>query len=69
MQEPIKNKAGRKPKPAGEKYETPKRPGWRVEDEPWELIKAAAAKVGKPLVRWAIPILVREAKKVLGKSR
>lgn len=55
-----------RPKKApGEKYETPKRPGWRVDDEPWELIKAAAAAKGMSLVGWAMPILIREAKKVL----
>lgn len=59
----------RPPKAEGEHYETPKRPGWRVDDETWSLLVAAATKDGKPLVRWAVPILVREAKKILGKSR
>jgi len=59
----------RPPKPEGEKYETPKRPGWRVAEETWSLLKSAAAEESKTLVGWALPILVRAAKKVLGKSR
>jgi uncharacterized protein (DUF1778 family) len=59
-----------RPKKAeGEKYETPKRPGWRVDDETWSLLQEAAAKEGKTLVGWALPILVRAAKRALGKSR
>lgn len=59
----------RPPKPDGEHYETPKRPGWRVDEENWAMLKEAAKKEGKTLVGWALPILVRAAKRVLGKSR
>lgn len=48
-----------------EKYETPKRPGWRVDDETWDLLKQAAKKEGKTLVGWALPILIRAAKRSL----
>lgn len=57
----------RPPKPAGTHYETPKRPGWRVPDETWMLLQNAAKREGKTLVGWALPILVRAAKRV-GKS-
>ena len=54
-----------------EKYETPKRPGWRVNDETWNLLRSAANARGETLVGWAMPILIRAAKRVVsqGKTR
>lgn len=52
-------------KDPADKYETPKRPGWRVDDETWAMLAAAATAEGKTLVGWALPILVRAAKRTL----
>lgn len=52
-------------KDQADKYETPKRSGWRVDDEPWEQLQLAAKLEGKTLVGWALPILLRAAKRVI----
>ena len=51
-------------KDPNDKYETPKR-SWRVDDKSWELIKSAAEAEGKTLVGWALPILIKAAKRTL----
>lgn len=48
-----------------EKYETPKRPGWRVSQNDWDFLRSAAAAEGKTLVGWAMPVLLRAARRVL----
>ncbi len=57
----------RPPKPEGEKYRTPQRQLGRVSDEDWEMLKAAAEKAGVPFTQWALPILLRNAKRQLGR--
>lgn len=56
-------------KDPADKYETPKRPGWRVDDETWQLLTDAAAAEGKTLVGWALPILIRSAKRSLATQK
>lgn len=58
---------GRKPKPEGEKYKTPQRQLGRVSDEDWETLKAAAEKRGDTFSAWALAVLLRAAKRELGR--
>jgi uncharacterized protein (DUF1778 family) len=39
----------------------------RVSDEDWETLKAAAAKRGETFTAWALAVLLRAAKRELGK--
>jgi hypothetical protein len=58
---------GRPPKPEGEKFKTPQRQLGRVSEENWETLKAAAEKAGVPFTQWALAILLRNAKRQLGR--
>jgi hypothetical protein len=58
---------GRTPKPEGEKYKTPQRQLGRVSDEDWETLKAAAEKRGETFSAWALAVLLRAAKRELGR--
>lgn len=62
---PKKKRVGRPPKPEGEKYLTPARQLGRVSDEDWQLLQDAAQKAGKPFTRWAVEILLRNARRQL----
>jgi len=55
------NPVGRPPKPAGTKYETPKR-NLRLSDDDYERQQRAAAKLGKSWSEWARDVLNRLAK-------
>jgi hypothetical protein len=58
---------GRPPKPKGEKYKTPQRQFGRVSDNDWETLKAAAKKRGETFSAWALAVLLRAAKRELGR--
>lgn len=58
---------GRPPKTKGEKYKTPQRQLGRVSDEDWETLKAAAEKRGETFSAWALAVLLRAAKRELGR--
>jgi Arc/MetJ family transcription regulator len=45
------------------KQHTPARQLGRIDDETWAALQAAAATAGKTFVGWAVPILVRAAKR------
>lgn len=58
---------GRPSKPECEKYKTPQRQLGRVSNEDWETLKAAAAKRGETFTAWALAVLLRAAKRELGR--
>ena len=58
---------GRPPKPESEKYKTPQRQLGRVSDEDWETLKAAAEKRGETFSAWAVSVLLRAARRELGR--
>ena len=62
-----KQKAGRPAKAPGEKYRTPQRQLGRVSDDDWETLKAAAKKRGETFTAWALAVLLRAAKRELGR--
>jgi predicted DNA binding CopG/RHH family protein len=64
MSEP---KRGRPATERGAYNPNPARQLGRVSDEDWETIKAAAEKAGVPFTQWALPILLRAAKRQLGR--
>lgn len=59
--------AGRPPKPNKERYRTPQRQLGRVSDEDWKMLKAAAEKRGETFSSWALAVLLRAAKRELGR--
>lgn len=59
----TKRKAGRPPKPPGEKYQTPGRRLGRVANEEWAVMQAAAELCGTSFTEWARGILLRAAKR------
>ena len=52
-------------KDPADRYETPKRPGWRVADEDYELLRKAAEKEGKTLVGMFLPVCIEYARRVM----
>ena len=58
----------RPPKPAHERYRTPARQLGRIPEDEWDTIQSAAAKAGKTLTEWAKEILLRNARRQLGKQ-
>lgn len=61
----VAKKTGRPPKDPKEKYKTPARQLGRVADEEWDVLKAAAQKAGLSFTEWAVPLLLKAAKKEL----
>jgi hypothetical protein len=56
-------KRGRPEKPEGEKYKTPARQLGRVPDAEWNEIQEAVAAAGISLVAWAVPALLKKARR------
>lgn len=53
-----------RPKKAPEdKYQTPARQFGRIDDETWSELRAAAARQGKTFIAWALPILLKAARR------
>lgn len=51
-------------KPESEKYKTPTRQFGRVQDDPWnEIQEAVAASELESLVAWALPTLLKKARR------
>jgi uncharacterized protein (DUF1778 family) len=63
MTKPPRKKAATK-KTDSAKY-NPNRQIGRVSDETWDLLKRAAEHEGLSFTRWALQILIREAKRIL----
>ena len=62
-----KAKRGRPPTERGAYNPNPARLLGRVSDEDWALLKEAAEKAGVPFIQWAMPTLIRKAKRELNK--
>lgn len=56
-------KRGRPEKPEGEKYKTPARQLGRVPDAEWNEIQEAVSASGLSLVAWAVPALLKKARR------
>lgn len=69
MAKKKKNLGGRPAKPEGEKYATPVRVLGRVDGEPWAILKRAT-KVSKiPFTQWALPVLLKEAERMIEEAK
>jgi hypothetical protein len=64
-----KRPVGRPSKPKREKYKTPQRQLGRVPDEPWNKLREVTEVTGVPFVRWALPVLLEEADRLLRAAR
>jgi hypothetical protein len=60
-----KRSVGRPTKPKREKYKTPQRQLGRVDDDTWEVLRSVTEQTGVPFIQWALPVLVKEAKRLL----
>jgi uncharacterized protein (DUF1778 family) len=63
-----KPKPGRPATERGAYNPIPARQLGRVSDEDWETLKAAAAKRGESFTAWALGVLLRAAKRELGRK-
>ncbi len=63
----AKRKRGRPETERGAYNPNPARQLGRVSDEDWEALKAAADKRGETFTQWAVAVLLRAAKRELGK--
>lgn len=63
----MKSKRGRPATERGAYNPNQARQLGRVSDEDWQTLKAAAKKSGKKFIRWAMPILLAQAKRELSR--
>lgn len=54
---------GRPPKEAEDRFKTPARQFGRISDHAWNELKAAAEAAGQSMVEWALPSLLRKARR------
>lgn len=64
-----KRPVGRPTKPKREKYKTPQRQFGRIGSEDWQTIQDATAHSGIPFTRWALPVVLREARRLLNRPK
>ena len=62
------DKRGRKPTDRGAYNPNPARQFGRISDDDWNEIKAAADAAGQSMVEWALPTLLKKARRERGKS-
>lgn len=58
-------KLGRPEKKPKDRYKTPQRQLGRVPDEPWEVLRSVTEVTGVPFIQWALPVLLKEANRLL----
>jgi hypothetical protein len=54
---------GRPRKEAEDRFQTPARQFGRISDDDWNELKAAADAAGQSMVEWALPALLRKARR------
>ncbi len=64
-----KRPVGRPTKPKREKYKTPQRQLGRVDDDSWNVLRSVTEETGVPFIQWALPVLLKEARKLLTAAR
>lgn len=62
-------KRGRPPSPRGAGNYLPPRQLGRVSDEDWQLIREACDVSGVGLVEWALPLLLKEARRMVKREK